>query len=144
MELAKIENLLEKYLAAETTLKEENVLKNYFSQENVPSHLEEYKSMFNFFTNSSFEVSSKSISLPENKNRSILIKWLSVAAAVVFLVSIYSVNQINIAEKEEAKLAFLETQKALNLISLNLNKGNNAMAQLLTFENTRNKIFKNN
>jgi len=144
MELAKIENLLEKYLAAETTLKEENVLKNYFSQENVPSHLEEYKSMFNFFTNSSLEVSSKSISLPENKNRSILIKWLSVAAAVVFLVSIYSVNQINIAEKEEAKLAFLETQKALNLISLNLNKGNNAMAQLLTFENTRNKIFKNN
>ena len=47
MELAKIENLLEKYLAAETTLKEENVLKNYFSQENVPEHLEEYKSMFN-------------------------------------------------------------------------------------------------
>lgn len=143
MELAKIENLLEKYLAAETSLKEENVLKNYFSQENIPTHLEEYKNMFNYFTNSSLEVSSKSISLPENKNRSILMKWLSVAAAVVFLVSIYSVNQINIAEKEEAKLAFLETQKALNLISLNLNKGNNAIAQLQIFEITQNKIFKN-
>ena len=142
MELAKIENLLEKYLAAETTLKEENVLKNYFSQEKVPTHLEEYKSMFNYFTNSSLDVSTKTISLPRKKNGSIM-KWLSVAAIAVLFVSVYSVNQNNLTDKEEAILAYQETQKALNLISLNLNKGNNAIAQLQTFENTQNKIFKN-
>ena len=142
MELAKIENLLEKYLAAETTLKEENVLKNYFSQEKVPVHLEEYKSMFNYFTNSSLDVSTKTISLPRKKNGSIM-KWLSVAAIAVLFVSVYSVNQNNLTDKEEAILAYQETQKALNLISLNLNKGNNAIAQLQTFENTQNKIFKN-
>ncbi len=142
MELAKIEKLLEKYLAAETTLKEENVLKNYFSQENVPEHLEEYKSMFNYFTNSSLDVSAKTISLPQKKNGSIM-KWLSVAAMAILFVGIYSLSQNNLTEKEEAMLAYQETQKALNLISLNLNKGNNAIAQLQTFENTQNKIFKN-
>lgn len=142
MELAKIENLLEKYLAAETSLKEENVLKNYFSQENVPAHLEEYKSMFNYFTNSSLDVSTKTISLPQKKNGSVM-KWLSVAAMAVLFVGIYSVSQNSLTEKEEAMMAYQETQKALNLISLNLNKGNNAIAQLQTFENTQNKIFKN-
>ena len=50
MELAKIEILLEKYLEAKTTLAEENVLKKYFSQEDVPVHLLEYKELFNYFT----------------------------------------------------------------------------------------------
>lgn len=141
MELAKIESLLEKYLAAETTLKEESILKEYFSQKIVPPHLEEYNSMFNFFTESSLNASTKTISLPQKKSNPI-IRWLSVAAVLVLFVSIYSVNQIN-KEKEEARFAYQETQKALNLISLNLNKGNNAIAQLQTFENTQNKIFKN-
>ena len=35
MELAKIEKLISKYLEAETTLEEENILKNYFSKDDI-------------------------------------------------------------------------------------------------------------
>ncbi len=139
MELDKIERLIEKYLEAETTLEEERILKNYFSQDDVPVHLTEYKSLFNYFIDSSLETSTKSITL---SRRSIDLKWLSIAAMLIFFVGVFSIYQNNISEKEEARLAYIETQKALNLISQSLNKGNSAIAQLQTFENTQNKIFK--
>ncbi len=140
MELAKIEKLINKYLEAETTLEEERILKNYFSKDDIPLHLVEYKKLFNYYTNSSSDISTKSISLPQS---SLSLKWLSVAAMVILFVSTFSIYQKNITEKEEAKLAFIETQKALELISYNLNKGSGAIAHLQTFENTQNKIFKN-
>jgi len=140
MELGKIEKLINKYLEAETTLEEERILKNYFSKDDIPLHLVEYKKLFNYYTNSASDISTKSISLPQ---RSISLRWLSVAAMVILFISSFSIYQKNITEKEEAKLAYVETQKALELISYNLNKGSGAIAHLQTFENTQNKIFKN-
>lgn len=151
MELAKIENLLEKYFEAETTIREEAVLKEFFSGDKVPEHLEKYKELFNFFDNSSLESSKRSITL---EKKSISIKWLSIAAMLVLFIGIYSVYQQNQAEKEEARLAYAETQKALDLISQSLNKGTDAiaqldnfnkgteaMAQLKTFEDVQKRIF---
>jgi len=140
MELSKIEKLIEKYLEAKTSLEEEKYLKDYFSGENVASHLLEYKELFNFFSDSSLEISNRKIELPQKSTN---LKWLSVAAMIIFFVGMFSVYQNNITEKEEARLAYIETQKALNLISQSLNKGNEAIAQLQTFENTQNKIFNN-
>jgi len=140
MELAKIGILLEKYLEAKTTLAEENILKKYFSQEHVPEHLIAYKELFNYFTDNALDSSTKQINLPKEKGS---FKWLSIAAAVVLFVSVFSLYQNNMVEKQEAQMAYLETQKALNLISQSLNKGNSAIAQLQTFENTQNKIFNN-
>ncbi len=140
MELAKIEILLEKYLEAKTTLAEENILKKYFSQKDVPTHLLEYKELFNYFTDNTSDTSSKPITLPVVKTN---FKWLSIAAAIVLFVSVFSLYQNDLAEKREAQQAYFETQKALNLISQSLNKGGSAIAQLQTFENTQNKIFKN-
>lgn len=151
MELAKIEALLEKYFEANTTIAEENILKDYFAKEDIPTHLIEYKEMFNFFSNSSLETSNRSIKLTKSSMR---IQWLSIAAMLVFFVGIYSVYLQNENEKEEARLAYMETQKALDLISKslnkgtvaiaqldNFNKGTEAIAQLQTFENTQRKIF---
>jgi len=140
MELVKIEKLIEKYLEAETTLKEEIFLKKYFSENEVPSHLEEYKTLFSYFSNNSLDTSSKPITL--SKDRSV-IGWLAVAAIAVLFVSVFSIYQNNISDKKQAELAYMETQKALDLISFSLNKGNNAIAQLQTFESSQNKIFKN-
>jgi len=151
MESARIEKLLEKYYEAETTLKEEKELKDYFSQSDVPTHLAEHKNMFNYFNDSSLETSSRSIKL---SSRTIALRWLSVAAMLVFFVSVFSLYQQNEAEKEEARLAYQETQKALELISKslnkgtgaiaqldNFNKGTSAMAELQAFENTQSKVF---
>ncbi len=151
MESAKIEKLLEKYYEAETTLQEEKQLKDYFSRSNVPAHLDEHKDMFNYFNDSSLETSNRSIKLSQ---RTIALRWLSVAAMLVFFVSVFSLYQQNEAEKEEARLAYQETQRALDMISKslnkgtgaiaqldNFNKGTNARAELQTFENTQSKVF---
>jgi len=108
MELAKIENLLEKYFEAETSIQEEAILQEYFAQEEVPEHLKQYKEMFNFFSNSSLETSSRKIELTKESKKTISIKWLSIAAMMVFFIGIYSVYQQNETEKEEARLAYMD------------------------------------
>ena len=144
MELVKIEKLIEKYIEAETTLEEEKFLKEYFLNNNIPAHLEPYKNMFIYFKNSSLEHFDKSITLPNEKSSRSYLKWLSVAAMLIFFIGIFSVYQKDLKEKEEARMAYAETQKALNMIAQTLNKGNNAIAQLQVFENTQNRIFKTN
>ncbi|HHC78507.1 MAG TPA: hypothetical protein ENK46_01400 [Flavobacteriia bacterium] len=143
MELANIEQLIKKYENAETTLQEEQVLKDYFQHNNVPGHLIEYKAYFNYFTESSAERFTKTIPL---KPRKMNWKWLSIAALVVVMVSIYSINQSRgLSEKDrlEAVNAYQETQKALQLISKNLNKGEHvAVAGLQEFGKAQHKIFK--
>jgi ABC-type nitrate/sulfonate/bicarbonate transport system ATPase subunit len=141
MELSKIENLLEKYFDGETSLAEEAVLKEYFSRPDVPSHLEPYRGMFGYFNQSGTEVAEKEIVLPQRNH---LIQWLSIAAALILMISMFTVYEKNEREKQEARLAYIETTKALNMISQNLNKGNKAIVKLETFNQTRNKIFKNN
>ena len=143
MELANIEQLIEKYENAETSLQEEQVLKDYFQQNNVPAHLIEYKALFTYFNESSTERFTKTIPLkPRNTNW----KWLSIAAAVVLMFSVYSITDfdgISDKERQEAQIAYQEAQKALQLISKNLNKGGNvAVAGLQEFGKAQHKLLK--
>ena len=137
MELSKIEQLLEKYLNAETTLQEEATLKNYFLSGNVASHLKEYESMFSYFAFSKAETSVKPIQLTTKKTNW---KWLSVAASVVLLFSVYMGNEYQ--KEQKAKAQYAQVKDVLKMLSSNLNKGNEAMASLYTYEDTVNKIFK--
>jgi len=137
MELANIEKLLEKYLNAETTIAEEKKLKAYFSSDFVAPHLVEYQAMFGYFSTSKNERFTKTIQLKSQKRNW---KWLSVAASLVLLVSVYTGYQKN--QQKEAEKVYAETKQALDLLSTNLNKGTVAIAQLQHFENTKNKIFK--
>ncbi|MBL4724796.1 MAG: hypothetical protein JKY73_05375 [Lutibacter sp.] len=137
MELANIEKLLEKYLNAETTIAEEKELKNYFANSNVAPHLVEYQALFGYFSAGKNERFTKTIQLNSQKKSW---KWLSVAASVVLLVSVYTGYQNN--QKRKAERMYQETQLAFGMLSTNLNKGSVAIAQLQHFENTKNKIFK--
>jgi hypothetical protein len=138
MELSKIEQLLVKYQDAETTLQEEATLKNYFLSGNVSPHLQEYESMFSYFAFSKTEISIKPIQLKTKKKNW---KWLSVAASVVLLISIYTGNSY--VQNQNAKAQYAEVLNTLKMLSSNLNKGNEAMASLYVYEDTVNKIFKN-
>ena len=46
MDYKYIEQLLERYWACETSLQEEQILRTFFQQEDVPAHLMPYKSVF--------------------------------------------------------------------------------------------------
>lgn len=137
MELVNIEKLLQKYLNAETSISEENELRTYFTGKNVAPHLEEYKELFEYFTISKNEEFTKTIQL---KPRKLNWKWLSVAASIVLLISIYTGYENN--QQRKAEKIFNETQVALNMLSSNLNKGNEAILQLQHFEDAKNKIYK--
>lgn len=138
MELANIEKLVGKYENAETTLQEEATLKAYFLSDNVAPHLEEYQMMFAYFQTSQDETYTKTIQFKTEKKRNY--KWLSVAASVVLLISVY-VGKTEY-DKSQARKTYAQVENALRMLSSNLKKGNDAFNNLYTYENTVNKIFK--
>ena len=159
MVLDKIKNLLEKYENGETTLKEEQQLKDYFSQETVAPQLEVYRPMFQYFLVSKQERFTKDVPL-EPKKTYTLYKWISVAAIAVLMFGVYtkftgSTESDSLTDEE--LYALNETKKALNLLSSNFNKGTDNLNLLSAnfnkgaenikyvkaLENTTNKIFKN-
>ncbi len=137
MELSNIEKLLEKYINAETTIAEEKELKRYFENGNIAPHLQEYQPLFGYFSTSKNERFTKTIQL---KTQKMNWKWLSVAATLILLFSVYTGYQKH--QENKAEIIINETQMALGMLSANLNKGTVAVAHLEQFEETKNKIFK--
>ena len=156
MVLNSIENLLEKYENGETTLKEEQQLKNYFSQETVAPHLEMYKPMFAYFLGNQQEQFTKDV--PLKTKRIFNYKWISVAAVAVLMLGFYFGRQPdNVGTIEDPQLAFNEVSNSLAMISshfnkgastvnyLNeVNKGTSTLGYLNEIENTTSIIFKSN
>lgn len=155
MVLNSIDKLIEKYENGETSLKEEQVLKNYFSQDNVAPHLEHYKPMFAYFLGNQQEQYTKA--LPLKTKRTFNYKWLSVAAVAVIMLGVYFSQPDDLGTIEDPELAFNEVSKQLAMISNHFNKGTatvnyldevNKGASTLNYlneiENSTGIIFKKN
>ncbi|SHF90102.1 hypothetical protein SAMN03080594_10936 [Arenibacter palladensis] len=140
MELNNIEKLLEKYLEATTTVVEEEMLREYFTKEEVPLHLKEYASMFQYFSIAKEEKFTKKVPLKPRKRS--YIKWISVAAVSILIFGIYFGRSYQ--EQREAEYAYQETKKALSLLAANLGKGTEKVAYLREFEETKQKIYNKN
>ena len=142
MELDKIERLLEKYFEATTTVAEEKALRVYFSEEKVAPQLEQYAAMFQYFSSAKEETYTKQVPLDTivsvTKKR-FNYRWLSVAAIGLLMFGIYFGN--NYKEQQEAKYAYQETKKALNLLASNLERGTEKLGYLNQFEETKQKIY---
>ncbi len=159
MVLTNIENLIEKYENAETTLQEEAQLRDYFTGDDVAPHLEHYRSMFLYFSNTQQEQFTKDVPLKPKRTK--VYQWISVAAVAVLMLSIFVPKTIfgghSKAEIAEAEQAFYQTMDALGMVSKGMNSGQNAVAmmssnlqqgvegasRLSEFTKTTNRIFKN-
>jgi hypothetical protein len=130
MVLNNIEELLEKYNNAETTLKEEAQLKAYFTGEDVAPHLEHYKPLFQYFSQSQKEQYTKDV--PLNTKKTKLYQWISVAAVAVLMLGIIVPQFIGPTEqeKQEALLVYNQTIEAFNLISIGMNEGKAQLTSL--------------
>ena len=140
MELANIEKLVQKYLEAETSLQEETTLRDYFASNNVAPHLAQYSMLFNYFNASKDETFTKTIQLEPKKSKRRNFKWLSVAASVALLFSMYVGN--NYYQEQKARKQYAQVAETLKLISSKMQKGNEAMGNLYAYEDSVKKIFK--
>ncbi|GAA3737773.1 hypothetical protein GCM10022422_21370 [Flavobacterium ginsengisoli] len=152
MELNKIEEILEKYFQGETSIAEENQLKEYFSSSNVAQHLEQYKPMFNYFSQAKEQKSTYEIPLQSKKRN---VAWLSIAASVVVLLGIGTyffmseqkdttavASQTELGTYNNPEEALKATQKALALLSTHVNVGIESVQYINEYEQSKNKIFK--
>ena len=164
MVLTKIEQLLEKYDNAETTLQEEQELRDYFSQDTIAPHLESYKVMFQYFKHTKQEHYTKDVPLkPKKTNR--LYQWISVAAVAVLMLGIfipklggesdpfakYTPEEQELYHQTKEALAMLSSNfnegasslSALNLASENFNRGAEQLTYVGEFSKQTNKLLKN-
>ncbi len=122
-----IETLLEKYDNGETTLKEEQQLRAYFAQGTIAPHLESYRVMFQYFSNTKEETFTKEVPI-HAKKRSYIYQWISVAAVIVIMFGIF-IQFNNDRPKtfgeltKEEQLVYNQTKEALNLLSSKFNQG---------------------
>ena len=147
MEFNKMEALLEKYFEGETSIAEENELKDYFSSSNVAPHLEQYRPLFGYFTEAKEQKFTNEVLLVSKKRK---IAWLSIAASIVVLMGVgtysyFNENAVNenkeLGTYDDPKEAFEATQKALAMLSDNVNVGVEGVQYLQVYQVTKEKVF---
>jgi hypothetical protein len=151
--LKNIEELLEKYYNGETTLEEERKLHWYFQTHDVPMHLKPDAEIFRYHYRQTREEVSPGLSerlakLIDEQNRKSkyflpvrTIRLISaVAASVLILLALWIGVGRNIMQQKQVarytdtfddpQLAYLETKKALILVSEKLNAGTEHLQHL--------------
>ena len=160
MNLQKIEQLIGKYDKGETTVEEEQLLKAFFMNEDIPLHLKSYKTLFSYYN------SSKNKELPSQDfdekalvaiNNNIIIPMASgsrnrmyfiaaIAAGILILMGIYFRYGMNVSTLKDTYddpvLAYAETKKILMKVSSSLNSGVNEMKTIKEFNNGLNELEK--
>jgi len=150
MESNKIELLLKKYFEGESSIAEEKEMQKYFASAGVARHLEKYKSMFCYFAYAAAQDSKQETKVPQlslNKKQNRV--WLSIAASIVVLLGagtyVYFDRQVSnqdLGTYDSPEAALKETQKALAMLSKNVNVGIESVIALEEYEDSKNLIFK--
>lgn len=134
----RIEELLEKYWGAETTLAEEQELRQILAQS---TGFEKEKALFSAIDSFKYEEPKKLI-LPKAKTRKFPPTWISWAASVSILLGTFWVWRAY-EQKQAEQQAYEQVMLAFELIQTNLSKGKDRLSPLndLKYLNTTNQLF---
>lgn len=148
MELVKIEKLLQKYDEGKTSISEENILREYFMQEEVPDHLISHQNIFNY-TRSQREINfEKSLPATSKKKKLYLI---GVAASIILALGVVvfqdfddtnSLQEEGLGTIEDPEQAYQEAKNTLELISNVLNDSRENLGYINEFNKTKNEFLK--
>ena len=136
---SRIEELIEKYWEAETSLEEERELKALLR---TTAGFEEEKALFGIVDDFKTEMPQRLQFPTEKPARTIRMQWLGWAASVALLAGSIWIWQ-DYEQKKQEELAYQQVMEALALIQNNLSKGQEQMQPLndLKYLNTTNQLF---
>ena len=146
MELKLVEQLLEKYFQGDTTIAEEKQLKAYFSSNDVAPHLAKYQSLFGYFETQKETKFEQKLPLQPRKQNTV--KWIGIAASFVVLFGLATFyfypsepKQEDLGTYDNPEEAFAATQKALLMVSEQVNIGMESVVYLEEYEKTKKNNF---
>lgn len=166
MEFNKVRELLDRYWDGTSTLEEEEALRSFFSRDisNLPADLKEAQPLFRYFAAEEHipmpvfpDIEIAVAQTPDRPVRQMIWQhWMKYAAILLVAVGIgYAARQAesrqdrimaSLSEQDtydDPEKAFAVTQKALQLLSRNLNKGTAQMQKLAYFNEATDKIKSN-
>ncbi|HEX8038842.1 MAG TPA: hypothetical protein VF490_06810 [Chryseosolibacter sp.] len=136
MDSEKIDQLLSRYWNCETSLEEEQQLRAFFRQTDIPDHLQETAALFRYFdaqknkslTEAGFDraVMSRIQGPKKGKAASLLFNSMRIAAGIAVLITAVWLVRLEVRKTSppemadtysDPKMAFEETKKALMMIS---------------------------
>ncbi len=152
-----IKTYLERYFEGQTTLAEEEALKEYFSRDDLPAAWREYRSFFQPLVAAQQEkapVSREELSryvshgVRQHSWRWYISVSTAVAASIALMISIFNYEMGSrknpaLAARDtyqDPVVAYQETQKALQLIADKLNKGTQPLNHLSRFGQAQNLV----
>lgn len=160
MEYRELEELLNRYLDGETTLEEEAFLKDYFSRPGLVQEHAEMQKLFRYFADKKNEAAPpfgftdqlnsliEGEAKKENRNRfRSFMAWAGSAAAVLFIsFGIYQyISKPEALVKDtfkDPKQAYLETKRALLLVSNTMNRKTASLKYLAKMDESFNQMRK--
>lgn len=159
MDSKEIEQLLNKYWNCETSLEEEQQLKTYFRDKNIPEQLQDTALLFRYFdehkkkelADPAFDrtVVDKMLKPAKGRMATLINHSMRIAAGVAVLVVAFwfvrnevreSTPQEMVDTYDDPKLAFEETKKALQLISRSFGTAENQAKKLNLFNKAQEEI----
>lgn len=150
MELDKIERLLSRYEEGETTLAEEKELRKYFSQEEIPEHLEAYALLFKFQSQQIKTTFTENEPI-ELERKNYRFAWTSIAAVIIVALGLFYFNQSQpslttseMSSVTEQEQALEKTKQTLKMVSAMMNEGTSDLVYLQEFNKTKNQIIELN
>jgi hypothetical protein len=166
MEFNKIRELLDRYWDGTSSLEDEEILRSFFSRErsDLPADLKEAQPLFGYFAAEAVvpmpafpDLEIKTAGMRQTPVRQLIWQhWMKYAAVALIAIGIgYAArqyeskhHQVLVANLEkdtfdDPEKAFAVTQKALALLSRNLNKGTAQVQKLSYFSEATDKIKAN-
>ena len=162
MDSNKINDLLKKYWECETSLEEEQNLREYFKGQNIPEELKETAALFRYFEENkkksindiTFDkVVVERVNVPVKKGKSVSLVYnaMRIAAGIaVVMVATWFIrtevrksNPANVVDTyDDPKLAFEETKKALMMISKSFGTAEQQAKKINMFNEAQEEIQK--
>jgi hypothetical protein len=163
MDLNKIDALLERYWGGETSLEEEEQLRDYFCRDGIPEQYKETAALFRYFDtqkkksveDNAFDaaVLEKTGARKQAKIRRLLYNTMRIAAGVAVLITAtwfvrqevrQSTPQEMVDTYDDPKLALEETKKALLMISKSFGRAEEETKKINMINEAREEIGKKN